>query len=94
MGLELNMMISKSKKCRKLEKQNYYMIKSKEILFIMKINMKFNRLRLFNGHKNYINNSSEEFIMNLCATSFKVVLDDDVWRNFGYKKRPNRGGFC
>jgi hypothetical protein len=27
MGLELNMMISKSKKCRKLEKQNYYIDK-------------------------------------------------------------------
>ncbi len=43
--------------------------------------------------KENVSNSSEEFIFNLCATSFKIILDDDVWRSFGYKNRPKRGAF-
>lgn len=38
-----------------------------------------------------MNRSAESFVINVVGFASGMVMDNDVWRLFGYKKRPKRG---
>lgn len=40
-----------------------------------------------------MNNSAETFINDVNGLASSIIMDDNLWKLFGYKKRPKRGAF-